>query len=510
MTASPVRRLAGWKGRALLVRLGSVCILGAVVFWWGAIVAPQLFSIAFPDIYPRDVALRHLDAEREGSIANTVAAVALLIAGILAFVNAVQSFGRFGTLTAGRLRTQGAVHGRIAAGGWAALAVTAVYLAWEEVSEFHVWGTHDLRDTVFGSASTPWLWPVVLSPLIVAFVLAMGVFVHKGLRDREVRTPLVAGLATWLLVVVYEVSYPFVFRTRAQDLAALLEETMEFGGTLLIGLSAVLALRPVRQADGEGRPWADAGRVASVFSRRRLIRLAVGSAAVVAVLAVIAPVVYQGPLIDARARAHVGTFYVSLYDRGGDEYSLVQELGVLAAPVTRFNLRLGNHDPQGRSGTMLWRIMEAGEGGVGPLLREGRKEVPAREYPSWERVVFPPLEYAEGRPLALQLVADVEPEADLRIGATKTNRFPDGRLWINGEPAWPDQNIEFSAYMARTPTLGKLRVMWDMFASGWRWPVLAVEAAIGMTVVTFIPALLVTAVLRRRDQPAPGSLTNSS
>ena len=75
------------------------------------------------------------------------------------------------------------------------------------------------------------------------------------------------------------------------------------------------------------------------------------------------------------------------------------------------------------------------------------------------------------------------------------------RLWINGEPAWPDQNIEFAVYMAPEPTLGKLRAMWDLFESDLRWPVLAVEAAIGITAVCFIPVLLVTAVLPRHGSP---------
>ena len=336
----------------------------------------------------------------------------------------------------------------------------------------------------------------------------MGVFVSKGIPStssgREVRAPLILGLAAWLLVVVYEVSYPFVFQTRAAMLAALLEETLEFGGTLLMGLSAGLALRPVRQAHGDGR-----GPAAGVFSRR-LIRLAVGSMAAVGVLAVVAAVVYRGPLADARARTYVGAFHVDLHDSVVDEHSLVQELGVLAAPVARLNLRIANNDPQGRSGTMLWRVMEAGERGSGRILREGRLEVPAREHSEWMSIDFPPLEYAEGRRLMVQLVADVEPGAHLRVGATKTNRFEDGRLWINGALAWPDQNIEFIVYMAAEPTRGKLRTMWDIFTSDWRWPVLAVEAAIAMTLITFIPALLVTAALPRRGQPALESLTNSS
>ncbi|MCY3801079.1 MAG: hypothetical protein OXG46_05840 [Chloroflexi bacterium] len=474
MTASQVGRLAERTGRWVL--------LGAVAFWWGVIVAPRLVSLAFPDLLPPDAIPRHLDPEEERMVANGVSAAALLTVGLLALANARRSLDR--------LTTQ---NERICALGWTALGVTGAYLAWEEISEFHLRGTRDLGDVVLGSSNLPWFWPVVLSPAIVAFLIAMAVFIHRGLRAKEVRVPLILGLAAWLLAVLFEVSYPV---TGAGRLTVLFEETMEFGGSLLIALSAGLALGSLSRPRND-----EAGRreASDIFSVRHLTRLAIWSMAAVTVLAVIAAVVYRGPLADSRARVHIGAFYVSLPDSQTEEHSLVQELGVLDAPVARLRLRVANSDSLGRSGTMLWRVMEEGEGGSGPLVREGRVEVTAREHPKWVNIDFPPLEYAEGRRLLLQLVAEVVPGSHLRVGATKTNRFPEGWLWINGAPTWPDQNIEFAAYMAAEPTLGKLRTMWNTFTSDWRWPVMAVEAAIGMAVVIFIPALLVTAALRRRD-----------
>ena len=174
---------------------------------------------------------------------------------------------------------------------------------------------------------------------------------------------------------------------------------------------------------------------------------------------------------------------------------------MLAAPPARVDLRVANRDPQGRPGTMIWRMLETGEGGSGRVLREGRMEVAARDYLSWVSIDFPPPVEAEGRPLALQLVADVEPEAHLRIGTTKTNRYEDGRLWVNGALAWPDQNIEFVIYGAPELTRSKLRAMLRVFTSHWRWPVMVVDTAITMTVITLIPALLLTAALPRRGSP---------
>ena len=468
MTSSRVWRLAEWTGRALL--------LGAVAFWWGLIVVPRLVSLAFPELLASDAIPRHLDPDSEGNLANAVSAIALLITGLLALGNAVVSRGG--------LRQAG---GWIAAGGWTVLGATAIYLAWEEVSEFHAEGTRALGETLLGTAYRSTLWPVVLSPLIVAFVLAMAVFVHKGLCDRQVRALLILGLAAWLLAVMQEVGHTF----KAGLLVRFLEETLEFSGTLLIGLSAAIALRrlapPSRIFGGRGRfPL-------SVWSMA-----AIAIIACIVALGVVAAAVYRKPLADARAGTHIGTFHMSLHDSPVEEHSLVQELGVLAAPPARIDLRVANHDPRGRPGNMIWRILETGEGGSGRVLREGRMEVAARDYLSWESIDFPPLVEVEGRPLALQLVADVEPDAHLRIGATKTSRYEAGRLWVNGALAWPDQNVEFAVYMAADLTRDKLRNMWGTFASDWRWPVLAVDAAIAMTLIAFIPALLVTAALRRR------------
>ena len=483
------------KGWRLAERAGRVLLLGAVAFWWGLIVVPRLVSLAFPELLSGSAIPLQLNPDLEGTVANAVSAIFLLITALLAFAMVRQAH-----------------HARsywITKGGWAVLAVTAAYLAWEEVSEFHVSGTRDLGDVILGSSNLPWLWPVVLSPLIVAFVLAMGVFVSKGFPStgsagswqassgREVRALLILGLTAWLLAVAYEVSYPFVFRTRAAMLAGLLEETLEFGGTLVIGLSAAIALRgpavprPVRQAQDASRQFG--GR----FPLKVWWMAVIAIIACVVALGVIVPSLNRAPLADARALTIEGNFHTRLID----EHSLVQELGALPAPPARVDLRVANRDPQGRPGIMLWRVMEAGEGGSGRILREGRMEVPAGERPEWLSIDFPPLTYIEGQRLTMQLVADVEPEAHLTVGATKTNRYEDGRLWVNGELTWPDQNIEFIVYMAAEPTRDKLRNMWGAFTSDWGWPVLAAEVVIAMTLITFIPALLATASLRRRGLP---------
>ncbi len=500
MTARRAGRLAEWTGRALL--------LGAVAFWWGAIVVPRLVSLTFPELLPHDALPSNLDPDDEGSLANGVSALLLLVTALLALANAIVSYRRARRLSDGP-RTQG----WIAAAGWAALAITTAYLAWEEVSEFHAEGTRGLGETVLGAAYPSTLWPVVMSPLIVGFVVAMGVFVGKGLPStgsgRDIRALLILGLAAWLLAVVQELGHT----VKASLLTRLIEESLEFGGTLAIALGAAIALRgravPGRSrqafrpstAPDEGRRTRDARRRSGGRARLPLTVWRIAAIVVVAwaiALGAVGSALYRAPLADAGSRSHIGAFHLLLADSAAGEHSVVQELGVLPAPLARIDLRVANDDSQGRQGTLIWRVMEADGEGAGRILREGRKQIDAGEQLEWERIDFPPLVEAEGRPLAVQLVAELGPEGHLRIGATKTNRYQEGRLWVNGALAWPDQNIEFAVYMASEPTLAKLRTVWTTFTSDWGWPVMMAQAVIGMTLVTFIPTLLVAAALPRR------------
>ncbi|MCY3800483.1 MAG: hypothetical protein OXG46_02780 [Chloroflexi bacterium] len=499
MTDIPARQLAEWTGRVLL--------LGAVALWWGAVVVPQLVSLTFPELLPPDAIPWNLDPNNEGAVANTVSAGALLTVGALAFVNALQLFARIRSRDVGRgkavrLFDRLVSQDWIAAGGWSALAITATLLGWEEIAEFKSAGL-PLGKMVLGEGYHETFWPVFASPLIIAFVLAMGVFVGKGLSStrsgRQVRGLLVLGLTAWVLALVYEVSGEFAFGDY-RAISRLLEETLEFGGSLVIGLSAAIASRtpdvprPVLEAHGRQAP--NAGRK---FRGRDRVGPKVWSLAVVVAVAgiaglgIVTPAFREAPLADARAYSSSGAFQVNL----DDEISLVQELGTLPAFPVRIDLRVINRDPQGRPGTMIWRVIEAGEDS-GRIFREGRLEVPAGEHPGWETLEISPLAEAEGRPLALQLIAEVEPNAHLRVGATKTNRYQDGRLWVNGELTWPDQNIEFVAYTGTELTRGKLRAMLGVLTSHWRWPVMVLEVAIAMTLITLIPVLLVTAALPGR------------
>ena len=477
----------------LYERVGRLLLLGAVAFWWGGFVVPHLISLASSELLPLYAIPRQLNAGDEGTFANAVSAGALLTVAFLALANVVVSNRKSA--------------GWITLAGWATLAVTAAYLVWEEFSDFHITGLtvvgQALLDKGLVEAVGTSIWTVLLSPLIVAFVVAMWLFVHKGLPSTSsgwaVRAPLILGFAAWLLAVVYEASYPFLFAGGADMLEIVLEETLEFGGTLLIGLSAAMALRndAVSRAPSSGAVYL-----------RQIGGTIVGSIGAVAMLGGLTiAFVFRAPLVDARIPSRIGAFNMILQDG----QSVLQEIGGFAAPLASLDLRMVNRDPDSRLGVVRWRIVEPVDGSSGRIFREGRMEVPAGEHPKWMSIDFPPLvevlspEPIEEPPLALQLIVDVEPEAHLRIGATKTNRYEEGRLWVDGALGWPDQNLEFAAYGASEPTLSKFRGLWHSFTSDWRWPALLAELAIALTFITFIPILLVTVALPRRSLGPPGA-----
>ena len=463
---SRVRQRVEWTGRLLL--------LSAVAFWWGAVVIPQLISMTFPDVLPWSAISEQLRPNREGTLSNAVSGIALAVVAVLALGNTVRS-----------LRSRDA-RTRIAIGGWTALAVTTAYLAvWEILSPRRPSTVYQLGYLVLGEEYRGHLWPVVYSPLIGAFLVVIGVFILKALPSPTVRFLMTIGVTCWILAIMHEANHA-LFRFTVTDipqlrfLEELMEETLEFAGTLSIGLSAGISLtfaRPVR-------------------SLGKLAMGAIAIAACVLAAGVLVPRLHEAPLADARADSPIGAFHMALHDK----HSVIQELGVLPAPPARVDVRIASSqtDPTGRPAVLIWRLIESGQGRLGRIFREGRKEIPPRDYLAWETIDFTAPVEAEGRPLALQLIADVGPSAHLRIGATKTNRYGDGRLRVDGALGWPDQNIEFVAYSEPDLTRGKLYAMWRTFSSDWHWPVLAADVAIVMALIIFIPALLITAAVPRR------------
>ena len=253
-----------------------------------------------------------------------------------------------------------------------------------------------------------------------------------------------------------------------------MEETLEFGGTLLITLGAVAALD-------------SSNGLNDAFSERRLKRLTFGSVVAVMCLGVLfVGLVYRVPVVDSRATAGYTTYWVSLED----QQSVAQGFPMPATPVSRLSFRLANRDPARGSGAAIWRVLDEVDGGPDRVVRQGRVEVAGGDLPAWIDVDFPLVAEREGRQFFLQVVADIEPGASLRVGMVKGDRFADGRLWVNGELTWPDQDLEFVAQGPAEPTRGKLQSLWQQVTSGWQWPVVVATAGAALTMVTLIPVLL--------------------
>ncbi len=449
-----VGQAVGWTARLLL--------LGAIGFWWGGYVATHLFSLAFPAVLPPwDPTLGRLDADNEGTIANSVSAAGLACVTALALAAAAVSFRRS--------------TGWIAVGGWAALTLTTAVLTFEELAEFKDRGPISLFDQA-GRTGLP--WPVLVSPLVAVFVLAMWLFVRKGLSARAARAPLTLGIACWVFALVQEAIGRWMPTGGAVTLGYVLEETAEFSGTLLIGLSAVGVLR-----HGRPPPYPLFGG--------RWRRSLVGSIAALAILGSLAlAFLFRAPLIEALAPyTRSGAFEVTL----GRQEAVVQGFRMPATPVQSLGLLLFNCEWAGHGGAVTVRVtpLDAPD----RTLAEGSIEVPVGDCPRWKMIELqPPLSAAEGQPLAAQVAADVAPGAALGVGLTNGHRYEDGRLWINGELAWPDQNLEFVAYSAPEATLSKLAAIWRLLTTDARWWLLVADVVVALTAITLIPLVLVESV----------------
>ncbi len=453
--------------------VGRLALLGAVLFWWGGVVVPNLVSLAFPAWLPPESIPRDLnpDIDWEGRLANRVSAAALLILAVLALAS-----GEFS-----RRRAMGWP----AVAGWTVLAGTSAFLFWEESSDFHATGLQSLARRVFGadvlSETGTFIWVLMAIPLIVGFLLAMAWFFVRGLRTRAVRGPFAAGLAAWVLALVCEGATPALIKGRAYELMVVLEETLEFGGTLLLATSAVAV-------------WSRRDAAGGVFGGRGLGLAGIASAACVVVLGgLFALLVFRVPLIDARETGGHINYWVSL-EPG---QSVAQEFPMPGGALSGFSLHLVNRDADGRSGDAVWQVVDSPAGTAGAVLRRGEVEAPAGNLPVWVEVDMPLLTADEGQRVLLQVAAVNEPGAALRVGMVKGDRFEDGRLWVNGELTWPDQDLEFVGHGAKEPTRSKLGSLWQLMTSDWRWAALGAKTFVALSLVTLIPLLLVGSTLRR-------------
>ena len=459
--------------KGIAERAGRLLLLGAVLFWWGGVLVPNLVSLAFPEWLPPESIPRDLnpDIDWEGRLANRVSAAALLTLAVLALASGEIS----------RRRTAGWP----AVAGWTVLAGTAAFLFWEETSDFHATGLQDLARRVFGedvlAETGTFIWVLMAIPLIVGFLLAMAAFFVRGMRTRAVRGPFALGLTAWVLALVCEGATPALIKGRAYELMVVLEETLEFGGTLLLALSAVAV-------------WAERYTTPGVFDGRRLGLAAIASAASVVVLGgLFALLVFRAPLVDARETGGHINYWVSL-EPG---QSVAQEFPMPGGAITGFSLRMVNRDAEGRSGDAVWQVIVSPAGNSGEVLRRGRVEAPAGNLPVWVDVDIPLLTAEEGRRVLLQVAAVNEPGAALRVGMVKGDRLDGGRLWVNGELTWPDQDLEFVAHGAREPTRSKLGSGVSLFTTDWRWAALGAKTFVALTLVTLIPVLLTAAIWPR-------------
>ena len=179
--------------------------------------------------------------------------------------------------------------GRVVMGGWLLLSITAILLAAEDFNASIIRRQHTIP---IGGYDVHWM--AAASPFIAAFLVALAGFIKSDRLPGEVRALLALGTAAWLLSLLHDlvpdyINFRFAWITR---MVILLEETLEVGGTILMGLGAVAAL-----GIGYG----------CRLRMRHGIRLLVGSSIVVVLAgSLVGGLLFRAPFADARARNFFG------------------------------------------------------------------------------------------------------------------------------------------------------------------------------------------------------------
>ena len=440
--------------------MGLIILVIAVVFWWGAVVGPKILSLVFSQVTPWDSIPANLNPDRDGTLANTASSLVMLMVAILACLNVISSYRR--------------KIGRVVMGGWLILSITAMLIVAEDFDS-SILRLHAITSIGGYEAN----WKLLASPFMAAFLVAIAALIKSDRLPGEVRVLLATGSADWLLALLHDTileydyikNYVYIRFYWIHDMAIAIEENLEFGGAIFMILGAAAALEV-----GPG----------CRLRVRDAIRLLSGIIlAILLFVSIALGLLFRAPFEDARTRSFAdGRFHIALEN----EMSVLQELQLPDIPIDSLKLNLANQDERGRSAIVLWRIFD--ESIEGEILREGRLEVESGEQ-GWNSIEFdPPVSGASGRRLILQLVAETEPGLPVYLGATKANLHPGGRLWVNGEITYPDQDIEFVAFSPAELTRSKIHAIWLTFTSDWIWLILFIDIGISLIIMTLIPVLV--------------------
>ncbi|MCY3815327.1 MAG: hypothetical protein OXG59_03440 [Gammaproteobacteria bacterium] len=429
----------------------AAALIAVIAFWWGAYVAPQLVSIAFPGVLPTDRIPAWLDAEENDTLTNSLSAALLAVAAALLAANAGRAFR--------------ASASRIGTTGWAILAGVTLLVCIAELTEAHIAAPEALGYVVFGRQALLPSWPILLAPLIAAFVALMVLFMWRVDHPQSVRRWLGLGFGLWIMVLAHEVIQPYALLRFGSSLPRVLEETLEISGTMCLIVASVATHKGATPAPRWRNPF-------------------VRSALLVAGLSAIAVAyLYHAPVFDTRAHSAPGTFQIMLQDQG----SITQELGGPRFPTDRIDVRMATRDPNGTSTTVAWRIRSDDT-----PIREGHVQVKSQpQHLSMYQLIFAPLIQTADQDLSLQLVAEVSEGAHLHIGATKLNSDDGLRLWTNGDIQPPGHRIDFVVFSTPEPTQAKLAALWHAVSGDWRYPVTMLYFAVSLVLLAFTPLVLV-------------------
>lgn len=317
--------------------------------------------------------------------------------------------------------------------GWAGIAVLAMGLAIDELTDAHLRLLSDAylaqvgRELGFIRGYAVWVGLAAPLALVVAVLFIR--FIHRELAEAPLlrRAAWIAGFL-WVTVLAHEALAGRVFATRAPALENLLEEGAEILGTATLIAVAALAFN-------------QAPRTAGVSRRRIGLALAVVALSAGAWLGWRAEV----PLNDwGTTDVWMGPFPAGT--------AAAQTLALPGGPLGRVDVEASYAASDDIPGVLAIRLQRPD----GASVREASAAVVPGTIMTEHVARFTPIVTTAGERAVLQVSALPSVSGAFTLSVTSDDLQVDGAVFPNGQDAPPGQDLNYRLYGPRNPSFAKL------------------------------------------------------
>ncbi len=392
------------------------------------LVAVDLVITFEPDALPAAIRTT-LDPSVEGGIANALSAALLALLALVGLVHAARSVSA----------PRAGVWSRV---GWPALALIGAFLAFDELTDFHLRAVSEPYLSGIGPdlgfLSGYYVWVGLAAPFALLTALGFVLFISREFADRPAwRTAALTAGLLWVTALAHEAMAERIFASTAPAFENLLEEGAELIGTAGLVSVFVTALLARPRASSARVAWRRSGLIAlgTVFAAALL-------AAVWAFLRAEVPLNSWGPTAVWMGPFPAGTGATQTF-RWPD------------APVARVDLRVAYQSLGTAPGELDLRVLDA----ASTPLREVRTAVPTGAELRERSIRFAALDRPAGQSAILQVSAAPAAPGAFTFAVTDDDLQRDGALFANGEGTPTGQDLNYRLYTPRDPIRAKLAAL---------------------------------------------------